>query len=70
MWCVRCQKDLAYCTCPDLEERLDSCPNFAYRKCVKCGKHYARCKCSEPEWVMSNGEGRFVPIAEPSKEIH
>ena len=70
MFCARCQNDLAECTCPDLEERLDSIANFSYRKCAKCGRHYARCRCAEPEWVASQGGARFLSVPEVTKEIH
>jgi len=53
MRCDRCESELKDCTCPDLEKRLDSVPNFVYRKCAKCKKHYARCRCVEPIWIKS-----------------
>lgn len=55
MFCMKCQKDLSQCTCPDLEERLDKAVvagAFVYKYCKKCGKHYARCKCEKPEWLI------------------
>jgi len=55
MWCMKCNKDLSECTCPDLEERLDRAVvggGFVYKYCKKCGKHYARCKCEKPEWEI------------------
>ena len=57
MWCVKCQKELGDCTCPDINERLASLaasPHFVYRACLRCGKHYARCKCIEPAWGLSS----------------
>jgi hypothetical protein len=54
MYCNKCQKDIADCTCPDIDDRLASLTGtMIYRKCKKCGKHYARCQCKDPEWVMS-----------------
>ena len=53
MWCMKCNKHLSECTCPDLEERLNSVVSegvFAYKSCKKCGKHNERCKCKNPEW--------------------
>jgi hypothetical protein len=53
MSCVKCQSDLAKCTCGrDLEKELLSVPNFAFKACVKCSKHYAKCQCDNPEWVI------------------
>jgi len=57
MWCMKCNKHLSQCTCPDLEERLDSAVSasvFAYKFCKKCGKHYERCKCKNPKWEIKN----------------
>lgn len=59
MWCVKCQKHLSQCTCPDLEERLNSAVkdgSFAYRYCKICDKHYERCKCKKPIWGIKNKE--------------
>ena len=39
MFCIRCQNDIAYCTCPDIEERLKAIAasgNWAMNKCVPC----------------------------------
>ena len=51
MWCGKCNNDFSDCTCPDLQERLDSLDGvLIYRKCMKCQQHYSRCKCKEPVW--------------------
>ena len=55
MWCMKCNHNLADCSCPDLQERLQSVvksSNFAYKKCAKCNLHYSKCKCSQPKWVI------------------
>jgi len=55
MWCMKCNHNLADCSCPDLQERLQSVTknaNFAYKKCAKCNLHYAKCKCEQPEWII------------------
>jgi len=57
MWCIKCDKHLSQCICPDLEERLDSAVSagvFAYKSCKKCGKHYERCKCKDPDWAVKD----------------
>ena len=57
MWCMKCKNDLSECTCPDLQERLESISNsghFIYRKCGICGLHYAKCKCEFPSWITSD----------------
>jgi len=59
MFCVKCQKNLADCICPDLEERLKDAASsgyFVYKYCKKCGHHYAKCKCENPEWDIKNSE--------------
>lgn len=56
MFCIKCQKDLSQCECPDLQERLDkiaSGGHFVYRQCKVCGKHYDLCKCKNPIWGTS-----------------
>lgn len=55
MWCMKCNKHLSQCTCPDLEERLNKAVlggGFVYKYCKNCGKHYERCKCEKPEWQI------------------
>ncbi|MBA7513304.1 hypothetical protein ES705_05319 [subsurface metagenome] len=57
MWCMKCNKDLSECTCPDLEERLDRAVvggRFVYKYCKICGKHYERCKCKKPIWEIKD----------------
>jgi len=57
MWCMKCNKHLSECDCPDLEERLNSIASkgvFAYKCCKKCGKHYERCRCDNPEWEIKH----------------
>lgn len=58
MVCMKCQKHLSECKCPDLEERLDSAVAagvFVYKFCKKCNKHYERCKCKKPDWGTKGG---------------
>lgn len=53
MWCMKCNKHVSECICPDIKERLASAnahPNIIIRICLKCGEHYSRCKCKEPQW--------------------
>jgi len=55
VWCVRCDKHLSQCTCPDLEKRLDKAVEMGalvYKYCKLCGKHYERCKCENPEYSI------------------
>lgn len=52
MWCMKCNKDIADCICPDIEERLAACnahPNIDLPICPKCGEHLARCACKKAE---------------------
>ena len=52
MYCVKCQKHVVECKCPDIEERLlriASHPNIVTEVCVKCGEHRDRCKCPQPK---------------------
>lgn len=58
MECGKCEKHLSKCTCPDLEERLDSAVAagvFVYKYCILCEKHYERCKCAQPVWGIKGG---------------
>ena len=56
MWCVTCQRELADCTCPDIEERLASLKapgtHVATTWCRKCKKHAERCSCAIPEFEL------------------
>lgn len=55
MWCIRCNKHLSQCECPDINERLKGATesgHFAYKKCSICGKHYELCKCENPQWAI------------------
>jgi len=63
MFCIRCQKDVAYCTCPDINERLAalaSHPNWAIAFCVDCNKAVDQCDCpdvgQEKHVVMRTGK--------------
>ena len=51
MFCVICQKDVYYCTCPDIEERLRSIAassgHWAMETCLTCGEHADRCTCPD-----------------------
>ena len=56
MYCMKCQNDLADCTCSDIQERLNEIAaggHFVMRVCMLCGKHYAKCECHDPEWTTS-----------------
>ena len=54
MFCVKCNNELAVCTCEDIDERLAGLSDaIVYRKCLICGRHYARCKCENPVWGTS-----------------
>lgn len=58
MVCMKCEKHLSECTCPDLEERLDGAVaggHFVYKYCIICNKHYERCKCKEPDFRIKGG---------------
>jgi len=58
MWCVKCDNDLSYCKCPDIDERLRSISdsaNIISRWCLGCDKHYSRCKCESPVWGTRSG---------------
>jgi len=48
MFCTRCQHDLAECTCPDIEARLEALSTsggWALTRCEICGEFAARCLC-------------------------
>jgi copper chaperone CopZ len=46
MYCIRCQNDVADCTCPDIEERLRSIQtHVAQMTCTACAQHVDRCLC-------------------------
>jgi hypothetical protein len=47
MWCMKCNRDLMDCVCPDLEERLDNLWGIALTFCVDCGKTIYLCKCKK-----------------------
>jgi len=56
MFCLKCQNDLADCTCPDIDERMAAIgehEHFSYRMCAKCNKHCDRCECDIPDLKMS-----------------
>lgn len=70
MYCMKCNKHLSQCTCPDLDERLASlnnASNFIYKKCRKCGKHYDRCKCESPDWTTSHDDIEMVDVKNSTK---
>jgi hypothetical protein len=51
MFCMRCNVDLAECSCPDIDQRLKDASDSAHQAvkwCMVCDKHYARCRCEEP----------------------
>lgn len=48
MFCVKCQQDVYYCTCPDINERLAALadhPNWAIAWCNRCNRALAQCDC-------------------------
>lgn len=48
MFCLYCQRELAFCVCPDIEDRLKTLrkhPNLELRWCEKCDRHADRCVC-------------------------
>jgi len=50
MFCIRCQRDVYDCICPDINERLAaiaSHQNFAVKWCVDCNKHVDQCDCPD-----------------------
>jgi hypothetical protein len=52
MFCIRCQREVYECICPDIEERLRSIQDVvAQAMCTKCHKHVDRCIC-----YLENGE--------------
>jgi hypothetical protein len=59
MYCVKCSKELANCTCSDIDERmkdLAGSSHFCYQMCLVCGKHFQRCKCVSPRWTTSDSQ--------------
>ena len=62
--CIKCGKELQFCSCPDIDERIRSAkndPGFLFKMCKKCDRHYARCKCLEPKWG-TNWDGVGIEI--------
>lgn len=58
MFCMKCDKHLSNCTCPDLNERLSKIaqsPHVAVKFCKKCREHHARCTCAAPDWEIRGG---------------
>lgn len=49
MFCVKCQADVAFCVCLDIEERLRSLakePAWSeLPMCKVCKEHVDRCRC-------------------------
>ena len=48
MFCVACQKDLAFCSCSDMDKKLKELkdhPNIELGWCDTCDKHLSRCTC-------------------------
>lgn len=73
MWCGKCEKQLAECTCPDINERLAGVAAkgfFTYKRCVRCGKHYERCKCDQPEWEIAGQPKLGRPDHKIKQEVH
>ena len=74
MWCMQCNKDLANCSCPDLNDRLRSLTNGkhnAARWCTVCDHHYASCTCQNPVWgLRTSGKieaAEFVLVQKPAE---
>ena len=48
MWCIICKKQLTFCTCPDIEERLRKLresDKVEMAWCARCNNHVDRCTC-------------------------
>lgn len=63
MFCVKCQKELDKCTCPDIDERLEKLsksPHIIMKWCLKCDKHYSQCRCKEPKWGIKNNRKEIL----------
>lgn len=61
MFCMKCNNEMAVCTCPDKAERLNSLGRVgspvAVKWCRKCNNHYNVCFCEQPDFtVMVNGK--------------
>jgi len=64
MDCGKCNNHVHDCTCDDLEFRLDSVKEFAYKRCSICLKHYERCRCKVPIWIVTSG-GEEIDVEIP-----
>jgi hypothetical protein len=56
MWCIKCNRHLGQCVCPDRAERtakLNEIDGFVYKRCRLCQQHYALCHCVNPEWELA-----------------
>lgn len=72
MFCAKDQRDVAFCTCPDIDERLRnvSGPEGGVVSvwCKICDKHKDRCKCVTPVLALrQDGVARAVPV---ENEVH
>ena len=48
MFCTQCQRDVAKCTCPDIDARLEALSKnegWAMDRCGICGRFSSRCLC-------------------------
>lgn len=73
MFCIRCQRDVYYCICPDIEERLKAISehkNWAIEWCTTCDNAKDRCTCpdvpapaEEPRNPVFRSWGRFISWA-------
>ena len=48
MWCMKCQRDLFECACPDLKarmEKLQKSQHVALPECAQCKKLIYACEC-------------------------
>lgn len=69
MWCVKCDKDLADCICPDIDERLAKLSehqNLGLTFCSGCGAYYSRCKCPEPKPDVETRSAEGIINSQPA----
>lgn len=67
MVCFECNKELADCTCPDIDKRMEELYNDNYlmfKICKHCRKHHQRCKCEKPYWTTSWDNVEICPICD------
>lgn len=55
MWCMKCNHDVADCTCSDINERLLSVAqggHAAFTFCRTCKEYKSRCQCDTPDFEL------------------